>query len=124
MKIYLSHPITDLEPHEYLPIFEKYEADFLSKGFEVVNPTKLKSHRLHDKKWTSYMLADLAELSSCDILVLLAPLKKLEKSTGCMIEMMWAKKMKIDTVPFEMIEIHLPMIQCAMEWGMPVPPLP
>lgn len=95
MKIYLSHPISNLKPDEYLPIFAKWEEALKDDGFEVINPTTLPAHQHHDQRWSSFMLADLAELSTCDAMLMLCPADMWLDSVGCEIEVMWASRDKI-----------------------------
>lgn len=95
MKIYLSHPITGLEPHEFFPLFAEWDERLTDEGFEVVNPTTLPGHQYHDQSWASFMLVDLQALKQCDAMVYLCPEEKWSKSDGCLIEGIWSKRLGI-----------------------------
>ena len=67
-KVYISGKITGIEK-EAPAIFEAAEKILTERGYDVVNPMKLKHD--HDKTWHSYMREDVAALCSCQCFCML-----------------------------------------------------
>lgn len=98
--VYLSGPMTGYENHNR-EIFEKYEKNLTSLGFDVVNPHKL---GLPDGlKHEEYMKADLAALLKCDCIAFM-PEKDATgehlwyQSKGCKAEMLIAMSSGIEMI--------------------------
>ena len=86
-KIYISGRITGYEK-EAEKQFNEAEKEFIARGFEVVNPMKLKHN--HDKTWEEYMREDIKALMTCDCILML---KRWEFSKGALIEFNLATKL-------------------------------
>jgi len=99
MKLYLSGAI-DNNP-DYFEEFEDYEKEFVSMGFDVVNPCKL-PHQ-HNKTWASYIIEDLKALEKCDKIFYI---NDISKSYGGRIEKLFAEKLGItELLPFKKQEV-------------------
>lgn len=78
MKIYLSGPITGIQDKN-APLFDRIAAELRQKLYEVVNPMDLGRQLLWERKascfedipYEDYMSVDLAELVTCDVVLLL-----------------------------------------------------
>jgi hypothetical protein len=68
-KIYISGKITGIEKKAPL-IFEKAEIELIERGFEVINPMKIKHS--HDGSWINYMKNDIKSLMDCDAIYMLS----------------------------------------------------
>ena len=67
-KIYISGKIFGIENEAY-KLFEIAEKELRLKGFNVINPMKLKHN--HDKSWKSYMKEDIKALCECEKIYML-----------------------------------------------------
>lgn len=78
-KIYISGQITG-NPNAFA-LFESAESFLKSKGFDVVNPMKLK-HK-ENAEWIDFMREDIKAMMDCDAIYMLS---NHEKSRGAMVE--------------------------------------
>ena len=89
-KMYISGKITGLDYQEAFNSFELAEKEFLIKGWEVINPMKLKHQ--HDESWQNYMREDLKALLDCGCVYML---NNWEDSVGARIEHKLAMDLEI-----------------------------
>ena len=68
-KIYISGKITGIEKKAPL-IFAEAELDLIDRGFNVVNPIKIKHN--HNGSWANYMKNDIKALMDCDAIYMLS----------------------------------------------------
>ena len=87
-KVYISGKITGLSRDEVEANFKMVEDNLLSRGYEVVNPLKLKHD--HDKEWCSYMIEDLQALIPCQSICMIW---NWTESAGAKIEHAFAQAM-------------------------------
>jgi len=87
-KIYISGKISGMEHSVACSIFNDAELSLIDKGFETVNPTKLKHD--HDLSWENYMRTDLKEMMDCTHIFML---HNWEESKGAILEHNLAKEL-------------------------------
>lgn len=83
-KTYLAGPMTGIEGLNF-PAFHAEAARLRALGFEVVNPAEVNPDPT--TPWTDCMFRDLAELTTCDRIVMLPGW---EASPGAQIERLWS----------------------------------
>lgn len=83
-KVYISAPITGAVDNNR-KLFSDTETALRAKGYDVVNPLFL-----GEAEWLDCMLRDLAELRTCEIILLLGNWRS---SYGCRIEYLVARKL-------------------------------
>ena len=66
-KIYISGPITGVAGADQ--VFDQAEKLLQAKGYDVVNPMKLKHD--HNNSWQNYMKVDIKALCDCDAIYML-----------------------------------------------------
>lgn len=81
IKIYISGPITGIDPEVCRTRFEKAENELKRQGFIPVNP--LKNGLPDTATYDEHMRRDLEMLSECDTIYML---EGWERSNGCRIE--------------------------------------
>lgn len=86
MRVYISGPISDVDPYDSLVAFNKAESRLLAAGCEVINPRRISCWGL---TWGTYMQVaqDILYSGEVDAILLL---KGWEKSKGATIEKIWA----------------------------------
>lgn len=95
-KLYLSGPITGLDPQATADKFAAAEEYYRAQGYKVTNPIR---HGLKaDALWAEHIGKDITLLLGCDCMVLL---EGWEYSRGCRIEVAVAKVEGIDTYEAE-----------------------
>jgi hypothetical protein len=92
--VYLSGPITGIE--DYRERFSTAEDYVRHLGeFKIVNPADLPAPYGPASAWADWMINDLQLLRGADVMVILPDS---EKSSGCAIELIFAKGLKIPTL--------------------------
>lgn len=94
MKIYLAGPMTGL-PDLNFPAFHAAARALRAQGHEVVNPAEICPDK--EMKWADAMKRDIAELVTCDAVVVLPGW---EKSRGASIEVDLAAKLELGVFDF------------------------
>lgn len=89
MKVYISGKITGLDRQVAVGNFARAEKILKSKGYEVVNPTRLCTA---DMDWDEAMKICIAELKKCDAIYMLPDWRE---SKGAIIEVQEAAINKI-----------------------------
>ena len=97
MRIYIAGPMTGI-PELNFPAFHAAAAQLRSYGHEVVNPAELNPGT--GKTWAECMRVDIAQLVTCDAVVLLPGY---ERSRGAMIERDLALKLEMRVVPLILV---------------------
>lgn len=90
MRIYIAGPISTLPLETAQRNFLEAKANIQLSGHTAVNPMGLRHE--HDKSWESYMKACIAEMVTCDVILLLP---QWQQSKGARIERNLAKSLKI-----------------------------
>lgn len=85
-RIYIAGPMTGL-PDLNFPAFNRAAAILRAVGYVAVNPAEINPDPA--AKWQDCMFRDLAELDTCDAILML---HGWEKSPGAQIERLWAKR--------------------------------
>lgn len=80
-KIYISGPITGVDPEVCRAHFERAENELRAQGYTPINP--LKNGLPHTAPWEEHMRRDLALMDGCEAVYML---EGWEHSRGCKIE--------------------------------------
>lgn len=89
-KIYISGKITGLQEEEAEALFSAAEKYLAEKGYDVVNPLKIKHD--HDLSWVNYMKQDIKALCDCSAIFML---NNWEDSKGAKIEKQLAEDLQM-----------------------------
>ena len=85
-RIYIAGPMTGLLDLNF-PAFNRAAAILRAAGYVAVNPAEINPDPA--AKWQDCMFRDLAELDTCDAILML---HGWEKSPGAQIERLWAQR--------------------------------
>lgn len=88
-RIYIAGPMTGL-PELNFPAFHAAAAQYRSQGFEVINPAEINADP--SAGWVACMRADIAQLVTCDEILLLPGW---EDSRGATLERHIAQKLEM-----------------------------
>jgi hypothetical protein len=96
-RVYIAGPMTGLPDHNF-PAFHAMAAQLRAQGLDAVNPAEINAGK--DGAWADYMRADIAQLVTCDSLMLLPGW---ERSRGAKLEFRIAVElgMTIEAAPGE-----------------------
>lgn len=101
MKVYISGPITGRSEEEARRAFFDAEMKLIKQGHEVINPTDISGWGL---PWDDYMVISEIVLRRGGIEAVYV-LEGYHKSKGSLIEIGWAKVLKIPVIYQELEEV-------------------
>lgn len=85
-RIYISGPMSNMAALNF-PAFNHAAAILRAAGYEAINPAEINPDPT--AKWQDCMFRDLAELDTCDAILML---EGWENSPGAQIEKLWAQR--------------------------------
>lgn len=96
MRVYLSGPISGLDPVKSRALFDAAERELLANGHTVVNPWRLDDESGPLPSWADYMKRDIPILLGCDGIMML---DGWQQSEGAKLEYHIARSLGIAAVP-------------------------
>jgi len=96
-RVYISGPMSGLPDNNY-PSFFAIEALLLADGHDVVNPARTGAEdtaHLADPDWHDYMASAIVRMRGATAI---CPMPGSERSDGCQIEQIVARRNRLETV--------------------------